>query len=140
MEKMWVEHFYIPFRLPYFATLCKFATQGTHPCVHNIKSSADYSLSIAPDSRSLRRAQKKTVLRPSFAHFGTTVVMHPNMIIIAKYSIKVGAKAFWRLLRPRKSSGSEMLCSRSFDLLPPEMIQHIASFLPASSAAALAPL
>jgi hypothetical protein len=64
--------------------------------------------------------------------------MRPNMISIAKYSIKVGAKAFWRLLRPRKSSGSEMLCSRSFDLLPPEMIQHIASFMLASSAAALA--
>jgi hypothetical protein len=98
MEKMRVEHFqrtlilYLPFQLPYFDTLCKFATQGTHPCVDNIKSSADYSLSIVPDSRSLRRA-KKTVLRPSFAHFGTTVVMHPNMIIIAKYSIKVGAKA-----------------------------------------------
>jgi hypothetical protein len=64
--------------------------------------------------------------------------MHPNMIVMAKYFTKVGAEAFWRLLRPRKSSGSEMLCSRSFDLLPPEMIQHIASFLPASSAAALA--
>src|SRR5437763_14609323 len=60
--------------------------------------------------------------------------MHPNMIVMAKYFIKV---AFWRLLRPRKS-GSEMLCSRSFDLLPPEIIQYIASFLPASSAAALA--
>jgi hypothetical protein len=57
---------------------------------------------------------------------------------MAKYFTKVGAKAFWRLLRPRTSSGSEMLCSRSFYLLPPEMIQHIASFLPASSAAALA--
>ena len=64
--------------------------------------------------------------------------MHPNMIVMAKHFIKVGAEAFWRLLRPRKSSGSEMMCSRSFDLLPPEMIQHIASFLPASSAAALA--
>jgi hypothetical protein len=57
------------------------------------------------------------------------------MIVMAKYFIKV---AFWRLLRPRKSSGSELLCSRPFNLLPPEIIQHIASFLPASSAAALA--
>ena len=70
MEKMRVEHFqrtlilYLPFQLPYFDTLCKFATRGTRPRVHDIKSSTGYSLSIAPDSRSLRRAEKNSLVSP----------------------------------------------------------------------------
>jgi hypothetical protein len=57
---------------------------------------------------------------------------------MGKIFIKVKAKAIWHLMHRRKAFASEKQCSVSFDLLPLEIIRHIASFMPANSAAALA--